>query len=188
MKLVLASTSPRRKEILKGIGLEFEAVGSDVDENIGEELLPRELVTRLAAMKALKILELYPDAVVLGADTVVSIGGKILGKPADEKDAKSMLLALSGKTHEVFSGVAILSAGRREIFAETTFVTFYTLDEETVDRYIQTGEPFDKAGAYGIQGLGSLLVSGIRGDYFNVMGLPVSKTARSLKNFGLRVL
>ncbi|HEX3026603.1 MAG TPA: Maf family protein [Clostridia bacterium] len=188
MKLILASSSPRREEILRNAGYEFEVIPSRVDENLPEPLPPEETVTRLAVLKAGEIFSQYPDAVVLGADTVVSVGGKILGKPKDEQDAAGMLEKLSGRTHEVFSGVALMADGRRESFAEKSQVCFYPLGQELIKRYTATGEPLDKAGAYGIQGFGSLLVREITGDYYNVMGLPVARLGRALENFGITPL
>ena len=128
---------------------------------------------------------MFPDETVIGADTVVSIDGEILGKPHDEADAWRMLELLSGRTHSVFTGVAVISNGKLTTFAEETRVTFFTLDDREIARYIAAGEPFDKAGAYGIQGAGALLVKGIEGDYYNVMGLPAGRLYRLLKSLNI---
>ena len=128
---------------------------------------------------------MFPDETVIGADTVVSIDGEILGKPHDEADAWRMLELLSGRTHSVFTGVAVISNGKLTTFAEETRVTFFPLDDREIARYIAAGEPFDKAGAYGIQGAGALLVKGIEGDYYNVMGLPAGRLYRLLKSLNI---
>jgi septum formation protein len=184
MELILASTSPRRREILANAGFEFTAEAPGVEENLAG-LPPARLVRALAGRKAAAVLARHPDAVVLGADTVVSAGGEILGKPGGRAQAEEMLLRLSDRTHEVYSGVAVLAHGRRVVFSARTEVCFYPLSRQTVRRYVRTGEPYDKAGGYGIQGLGCLLVRGIRGDYFNVMGLPAARAARVLACFGI---
>lgn len=186
MKLVLASSSPRRQELLRALGLDFEVLPSELDERLEEQLPPDQMVETLAAMKAQEVLSIRPDAVVLGADTVVSIGGHILGKPSGKLEAARMLRQLSGRVHEVYTGVALLSNRHTEHFCEKTRVRFYELSNDLIERYLATGEPFDKAGAYGIQAYGSVLVKGIEGDYFNVMGLPVARVARSLESFGIR--
>lgn len=184
-RFILASASPRRKEILSNAGFDFEVIVSDADENISEDLTPEKTVEELAKRKALSVWESNKDAVVFGCDTVVAVDGKILGKPADDEDAFNMLRMLSGKVHTVSTGVCICSAEKLSVFSNTTRVEFYTLSDETIKSYIATGECRDKAGAYGIQGYGSVLVKEIKGDYFSVMGLPVSQASRVLAEFGV---
>ncbi len=184
-KFILASNSPRRKELLNNCGYVFEVKPSDCDENITENLTPQETVKELSRRKAMEILRDNGDAVVLGCDTVVAVDGEILGKPFDREDAFRMLMSLSGKKHIVVSGVCIADRNRCECFENTTEVEFYPLSEETVNSYLDTMEYTDKAGSYGIQGYGSVLVKGIKGDYFSVMGLPVSQCAAVLASFGI---
>lgn len=184
-RFILASASPRRKEILSNAGFNFEVIVSDADENISEDLTPEKTVEELAKRKALSVWESNKDAVVFGCDTVVAVDGKILGKPADDEDAFNMLRMLSGKVHTVSTGVCICSAEKLTVFSNTTRVEFYSLSDETIKSYIATGECRDKAGAYGIQGYGRVLVKEIKGDYFSVMGLPVSQASRVLAEFGV---
>ena len=184
-RFILASASPRRKEILESAGYTFEIIVSDADENITEELSPEKTVEELAERKAMAVLRDNEDAVVFGCDTVVAIDGKILGKPADDEDAFNMLSMLSGKTHTVSTGVCICSKTKTEVFSNTTEVEFYELSEETIRSYIASKECSDKAGSYGIQGFGRVLVKEIKGDYFSVMGLPVAESARVLADFGI---
>ena len=184
-RFIVASASPRRKEILENAGYVFEVIPSDADESIDSELSPCETVVSLACRKAQSVAEKNSDAVVFGCDTVVVSDGVILGKPKDKADAFSTLKMLSGKTHEVITGVCITENGKSESFYEVTKVTFYTLSDETIESYIDTNEVYDKAGSYGIQGFGSVLVNKIEGDYFSVVGLPISKTARVLSKFGI---
>jgi septum formation protein len=183
-RLILASSSPRRKEILENIQLSFEVSSSDVDESFSEDLTPSEVVMELAEKKAKAVAENYPSDFVLGADTIVVLEGEILGKPKDEQEATAMLNKLSGKTHEVFTGVAIVSLSESTTFFEKTTVTFWELTEAEINMYVSSGEPLDKAGAYGIQQLGSFLVQAIQGDYFSVVGLPISRTVRELRKAG----
>lgn len=182
---ILASASPRRKEILGNAGFSFDIIVSDCDENIGDDLSPEKTVEELAKRKALSVWESHKDSVVFGCDTVVAVDGRILGKPEDDEDAFDMLKSLSGKTHTVSTGVCICSQDRTEIFSNTTQVEFYELSDETILSYIASGEGKDKAGSYGIQGYGCVLVKEIKGDYFSVMGLPVSESARVLATFGI---
>lgn len=184
-RFIVASASPRRKEILHSAGYVFDIIPSGADESVDGELSPCETVKLLALKKAQFVAEKHPDAVVFGCDTVVVSGGVILGKPKDKADAFSTLKMLSGKTHEVITGVCITENGRSESFYEVTKVTFYPLSDETIESYIETAEVYDKAGSYGIQGFGSVLVEKIEGDYFSVVGLPISKTARLLSEFGI---
>ncbi len=180
--LILASKSPRRKELLSFITEDFRIIPAVGEERADRTLPPDEYVCELARHKAEEIAARYPDDIIIGADTVVAIGGEILGKPKDAADAKRMLRMLSGAEHHVYTGVCIISGNRKTGFAEDTAVRFFELSDKEIEDYTATGEPFDKAGAYGIQGIGALLVSGITGDYYNVMGLPVGRLARELKN------
>lgn len=181
--IVLASASPRRREIMQRAGYEFVIKTADVDESIEHGVPACEAVKILAEKKADAVLNLMPDSVVVGADTVVAVDGKILGKPKDKEDAFKMLRMLSGRTHTVYTGVAVLSSDKRVSFFDETEVEFYSLSDEEIFRYISTGEPMDKAGAYGIQEKGSILVRGINGDFFNVMGLPIARLYRELEEF-----
>lgn len=173
MKLVLASKSPRRSEILKNAGIDFVVRVADADETIPERTSPEDAVVFLAARKAMAV-ERAEDETVLGADTVVVLDGEILGKPKDKNDAFNMIKRLSGRVHSVFTGVCAIGNGISMTFAEETRVEFYKLTDEEIYTYINTDEPYDKAGAYGIQGLASKFIRAIDGDYFNVVGLPVS--------------
>ncbi|WP_053364227.1 Maf family protein [Bacillus sp. FJAT-27251] len=183
-QLILASSSPRRKELLENLHLQFEISSSNVDESFSPDLSPSEAVMELAARKARFVAEKHPDAFVIGSDTVVVLDGDILGKPENSEEAYGMLNRLSGKTHAVYTGVDIIAPDNEKLFYEKTDVTFWELSHEEIQTYIQSGEPFDKAGGYGIQGFGSFLVRKISGDYFTVVGLPVSRTVRELKNIG----
>ena len=184
-RFILASASPRRKQLLEQAGYAFEIVVSDADESLPAGITPEKAVRLNAARKAQAVAETNPDAVVLGCDTVVAIDGEILGKPQDEAEAKAMLRRLSGNTHTVYSGVCITDGKTETVFAVATDVTFYALSDRTIDAYAATKEPTDKAGAYGIQGLGCVLVKEISGDYSNVVGLPLSESARALAAFGV---
>lgn len=189
-KIVLASASPRRRELLQNMGLGFEIITSDGAEQVFENELPQDTVKRLSSEKALNVAKRapYDDCIVIGADTVVAIDGKILGKPEDEGDAKRMLTLLSGRTHKVYTGVSVIetTSGERVSDYVETEVKFVNLTERQIEKYVSSGEPMDKAGAYGIQDLGAMLVEKINGDYFNVVGLPVSRLARILRDrFGV---
>ena len=184
-RFIVASASPRRRELMEKAGYEFEIIPSDAPEDIPEGLSVEQAVSLLAERKALSVLEENPEAVVLGCDTVVALDGKILGKPADRNEAKEMLRFLSGREHIVVTAVCIADKDRKETFANVTAVEFYELSESTVESYASSGESDDKAGAYGIQGLGAALVKGIKGDYFSVMGLPVAECERVLHGFGV---
>lgn len=177
---ILASGSPRRKELLSLIIPEYEVLVSGCEEFVPEGTPAEKVPAILAEQKALAVVKLRPEDTVIGSDTVVVLGGEIFGKPKDKAHAHSMLRALSGKKHFVYTGVAVAEKGSVRSFVQKTEVEFYELSDETIDNYIATGEPMDKAGAYGIQGKGSVLVKGITGDYFNVMGLPIAETARFL--------
>ncbi len=177
---ILASGSPRRKELLSLIIPDFEIVVSGCEESVPDGTPAEKVPAILAEQKALSVAALRPDDTVIGSDTVVVLNDKIFGKPKDKSHAHQMLRALSGKKHFVYTGVAVAEKGSVRSFVQKTKVEFYELSEETINKYIETLEPMDKAGAYGIQGKGSVLVKGIAGDYFNVMGLPVAETARFL--------
>jgi septum formation protein len=183
MSVVLASASPRRRELLQKAGVAFTVKVSDADEHIDPDTPPHEAVMALARQKARAVAKTCPDDLVIGADTVVVYDGAILGKPSDEADAARMLRMLSGKTHTVYTGVCFVSADKTESFYEQTQVTFYPLTEQEIEAYVATGEPMDKAGAYGIQGRGCTLVQRICGDYFNVVGLPVAAVCRRLREY-----
>lgn len=187
MKMILASASPRRQELLKYIVPAFEVIPADVDETLPEGIVTDKAAEFLAAKKAGHIAKRYPDCTVIGSDTVVIIDGVILGKPADKSDAERMLRLLSGRTHKVITGVCLACGEVSESFSCETKVEFYPLSEEEIRDYISTGEPADKAGAYGIQGYGSVLVRGIEGDFFNVMGLPVAMLKRRLEKFNAKI-
>lgn len=185
MRRILASQSPRRQELLRLIYSRFEVVPADADETLPGDMSPREAVEYLAALKAGAVAGVHPHDLVIGADTVVAIDNKILGKPRDRAQAADMLRSLSGRTHEVYTGVAVRSPKGDAGFSVCTEVEFYPLDEHTISWYLETGEYADKAGAYGIQGYGSLLVGAVRGDYFNVVGLPVARLWRELRRLEL---
>lgn len=183
MSLILASASPRRRELLSLITPDFKVIPAEGEETPDKTLPPDILVQRLAAQKAAQIAALYPHDTVIGADTLVFLGDEIMGKPADPADAKRMLTLLSANTHTVITAVAIIQNGTSKVFSEETKVEFFSLTEDEITAYIATGEPMDKAGAYGIQDKGALLVKGITGDYYNVMGLPVGRLYRELNTF-----
>jgi septum formation protein len=184
-KLILASGSPRRKELLKKLQIPFQIITSNTDETISAHLSPEEAVVELASRKAMTVYNQYQDSAVIGADTIVALDGEILGKPKNREHAKTMLSKLSGRTHEVFTGVAVINNGQTSTFYEKTDVAFWELSENDVEHYLDSGEPFDKAGAYGIQGFGALFVKRINGDYYSVVGLPVSRLARLLRDLKL---
>jgi septum formation protein len=182
---ILASGSPRRKELLLQSHFSFSIETSNVEEIVDERQSPAEVVQQLALQKAKDVWSKNDQAIVLGADTVVAFHGDILGKPSDEQEARTMLQKLSGHTHSVYTGVAICSSHEMETFYEKTDVEFYSLSEEEITMYIRSGEPFDKAGSYGIQGFGAFLVKRIVGDYFTVVGLPLARTIRELRRRGI---
>ncbi len=179
--LILASQSPRRKELLSDMGISFSVVSKAIEEHLREDLSLEKAVEYLAREKAQAVFDEHPEHIVIGADTIVALDGRVFGKPADRKEAKCMLQALSDHTHQVIGGVAILSKETCITFSSKTNVQFYRLNEEEIDAYIQSGEPMDKAGAYGIQGLGKRFVKEIEGDYFNVVGLPIARLMRILE-------
>lgn len=180
MKIVLASSSPRRKELLQTAGINFEIDVEGIDE-VPQGDTPEEKVCSIAAQKCRPVAVRRPNDCVIGADTVVSVDGDILGKPHDREDAENMLRRLSGREHTVYTGVCISAHGKETVFSEATKVKFFELTDKEIADYVLSGEPMDKAGAYGIQGLGCTLVEGIGGDYFNVVGLPVARVVREIK-------
>ena len=183
-RIILASASPRRKELLRQINLEPEIVPSTIEEKI-TKTEPDLVVMELSEQKAMDVADIYRGtrAVVIGADTVVAYQGRILGKPHSEEEAFEMLSSLQGNTHQVYTGVTIINCetGARETFAEQTEVMVYPMEEEEIRNYIATNEPMDKAGAYGIQGRFAAYIRGIHGDYNNVVGLPVGRVYQMLK-------
>jgi septum formation protein len=185
--LILASKSPRRSYLLEQAGLEFEVIPSDFDESSVALIEPADYVKKLAREKALSIARAYPQSWVIGADTVVLINGTILGKPKSDAQARQMLKTLSGATHRVLSGYSIQCQAQNHIFSEalSTEVCFKKLSEAEITWYIGTREPFDKAGAYAIQGLGTFIVKSIKGSYTNVVGLPVCEVLEHLISAGV---
>lgn len=183
MNIILASASPRRKEILENTNTKFEIIKSEIDEVILDNELPSQVVMRLAFEKSIDIALKHPDSLVIGADTVVVLNNNILGKPKDSSDAFNMIKQLSGKTHQVITGISLinLNANQKIIDYVVSNVKFKNISEEDIKDYIQTNESLDKAGAYGIQGFGAMLVEEIQGDYFNIVGLPISRLSDLLK-------
>ena len=179
--IILASASPRRKEILELADLKFDVMPSDAQE-ITTKTAPNEVVMELASIKAKDIYKKSEkQSMVVGADTVVAYQEQILGKPADEADAKRMLTMLSGQTHEVYTGVCVIEDGKTKTFYEETKVTFYEISEDEIERYIETGESMDKAGSYGIQGKAAVFIKGIEGDYYNVVGFPIARFLQEIR-------
>ena len=183
MNLILASGSPRRKELLSLYTTDFTVCVSDFDERAVTADTPAQLVEKLAIGKCLAVAAAHPGAVVLGCDTVVDVNGEMFGKPRDAEDARQMLRALSGSTHEVHTGVCVSDGTRTESFVDSCKVTFFPIPEEEIERYTATAEPYDKAGAYAIQGRAALWLDRLEGDYYTIMGLPVSRTVRLLESF-----
>lgn len=185
MALILASASPRRSELLARITPHFTVQASDFDESAVSAPTPRETALALARGKCLAVAALHPQDLVVGCDTVVECAGQVFGKPRDTADARRMLMALSGADHFVHTGVALAGPGLADAqcFVATTRVRFFPLTQEQIEAYIATPEPYDKAGGYGIQGAAALFCEEIEGDYYNIMGLPVSRLARALAPF-----
>ncbi|KIL36406.1 septum formation protein Maf [Cohnella kolymensis] len=190
--LILASSSPRRQELIKILGLPLQVVPSQADEDTPKDWTPVQIVEGLARRKAGAVIESLAepsdrDSIVVGSDTIVVLDDKVMGKPKDEEEARNMLHQLAGRTHEVFTGVSCVrpSDGLSVTSHRITRVRMRSLTEEQIARYVATGESKDKAGAYGIQELGALLVDSIEGDYFNVVGLPLSLLAVQLEQFGV---
>jgi septum formation protein len=190
-KLVLASGSPRRAELLRQLGLVFDVLRPEIDESVYPEEPVDHYVRRMAKEKsaeALRVLDDVGGVVVVSADTVVAVADRIMGKPRDEEDAVGMLMALSGRTHRVVTAVTIVSGQQQTTLCHETLVTFRHVGELECRAYWMTGEPEDKAGAYGIQGWGAIFVKSIQGSYSNVVGLPLMETAEVLKSFGIDCL
>lgn len=188
MNLILASASPRRRQLLEQVGLHFAVQVSDVPEDVKPGLSPAGLAISLAVEKAHAVAVTAAGAVVIGADTIVVFNGEIFGKPASLDQAKQMLTALNGRQHQVITGVAVATGGQLFSDCAITSVYFRELTESEIDNYLQAAEWVDKAGAYGIQGLGALLVEKIEGCYSNVVGLPLVTLSRLLKKAGVQVL
>jgi septum formation protein len=190
MKLILASSSPRRAEVLRNAGFVFQVCPADVDETRQPKEAAEDYVRRVAKAKAHTVAERArvagERAIVIAADTIVLAEGQILGKPKDADDARRMLRLFSGKTHEVLTALCVINiaTGKEALHVEKTRVQFLKMSEEEIESYIQTGEPFDKAGAYGIQGIAGRFATRIEGSYFNVLGLPLSRLWTTLKELG----
>lgn len=181
--IILASASPRRRELMGLITDNFEIITADVDETLEAGTSPSDAVMELSFKKAKAVSEKYEGRTVIGADTVVACDGKILGKPTDRRNAFEMLKMLSGREHRVLTGVTITDGKKTDTFFVSSDVSFFELTDEEISAYVMSGEPDDKAGAYAIQGKGSLFVRKIDGDYFNIVGFPVSEVNRRLKKF-----
>lgn len=188
--IILASASPRRKELLEKLGLKFSVDASGYPENLNSDLKPEGLVKSLSLKKAASVARKYSDAIIIAADTIGVIRGKIIGKPHTTDEAEKMLRSLSGRSHCVITGFTIIDSTSNKVLTRTveTRVIIKKLSPIEIQNYVKTGEPLDKAGAYAIQGLGSVIVEKIIGDYYNVMGLPLNALAESLKEFGVHVL
>lgn len=189
-RIILASKSPRRSDLLRSLGLDFDVIVTDTDETLPDGILPDRAVMLLSARKADAVAVENPDAVVIGADTVVYLADEnaILGKPKDRADAVRMLRSMSGRSHVVYTGVTVISDGKAHTDCEATKVFFRALSDEEIEDYVDTNEYCDKAGGYGIQSLGGILVSHIEGEYFNVTGMPKTLTARLLSESGINIL
>ena len=189
-RIILASASPRRKELLEKIGLKFEVEPSNYAEDMHSKLRPDELAKSISLGKAKVVASKHKNAIVIAADTFIVFRGKIMGKPNTEAEARKMLMRLRGKSHSVITGFTILDTDRNKVLTKSveTIIHIKKLTSEEIDAYVRSKEPLDKAGAYAIQGLGSVIVERIEGDYFNVMGLPLSALAEGLKEFGIHIL
>jgi septum formation protein len=188
MRLILASASPRRAELLQSAGIAFDVLPVDVDERFYPNEKPEKAVARLAEMKATAAMATHPEHIVLGADTTVVIRGQALAKPVDAEDAARMLRLLSGRTHEVLTGICLGRGGRRLVHVEPTRVRMAMMSESEIAWYVSTAEPYDKAGGYAVQGLASRFIEGIDGSYSNVVGLPISNVYQLLKELGCDIL
>lgn len=180
-KIILASASPRRKELLSRAEVKFDICIKSVDETVPAGMNPAEGAEHTAAVKAMAVSFINNDAIVIGADTIVVLGDEVLGKPKDKEDAVRMLKMLSGREHEVITGVCLAYGGKYETFHCVSKVRFFPLTDEEIRRYVLSGEPLDKAGAYGIQGKGMMLVESIEGDFYNIVGLPVALVVRRIR-------
>jgi septum formation protein len=188
--IILASASPRRKELLEKLGLRFEVDPSNYEEDIPSGLEPHELAQKISLEKAKVVASKHQNAIVIAADTFIVFGGRILGKPYTEKEAQKMLKAISGKSHSVITGFSIIDSATNKTLSQSVETKVYIrrLTSEEINAYVKSKEPLDKAGAYAIQGLGAVFVEKIEGDYFNVIGLPLSALTEALKEFGIKVL
>ncbi len=191
MRVILASKSPRRKEILEMVGIKFDVISSDLEESYFNNEGPRHLVKRLSRNKVFKVaksLSEKRETLIIGADTIVLFNGEILGQPKEYKDAKRMLSLLQGKKHRVFTGISVLKEGS-EIVSDfsKSVVEFYPMSEEEIDWYISTKEPFDKAGSYGVQGIGAFFIKKINGSYHNVMGFPIDLFYKLIKRLNVDI-
>jgi septum formation protein len=181
--IILASNSPRRKEILTTAGIPFTVEPANIEEKIDEQIRPMDVPVSLAKQKARYIYDKHPECLVIGADTIVLAEGQILGKPVDHRDAKRMLDLLNGKKHMVITGIYMISKEKSKELSVVTEVEFSQMTDSEIEEYINTGDAIDKAGAYGIQGFASRYIKGIKGDYFNVVGLPINALYELLKDF-----
>lgn len=188
-KIILASTSPRRKELVELLGVPFEAVASAYEEDMSLSLPPRELVQHLALGKAQAVADSYSDALVIGGDTIVVLEGQVMGKPHTPEKAREMLEVLRGVTHQVMTGLAVVDTATGEVRSSVsvTDVTFKTYSDKEIENYVKTGEPLDRAGAYAIQGYASLFVEKIDGDYQGVLGLSARELSKALEAFGVDI-
>ena len=182
-KVILASQSPRRKELLSLLGIEYQTIPSDINEtiNLNNDLVKE--IEKLSYQKANHIYQNHQDCIVIGADTIVKIGNKVLGKPKTYEEANQMLHLLSNNTHEVVTGVTIISNDKIETFSQIAKVTFFQLTDEEIDEYIKTNEPMDKAGAYAIQGIGAKFIKTITGDFYTIMGLPIGELYHRIQKY-----
>jgi septum formation protein len=179
--IILASSSPRRRELMNTAGLDFLVCPAQGEESLDPALHPADAAVEVARQKAREVAKKYPLDCVVGADTIVALDDKVLGKPRDEREAIAMLEHLSGREHTVYTGVCVIKNNAENCFAEATKVEFYPLTAAEIQAYVASGEPMDKAGAYGVQGLGCVLVKKIEGDYFNIMGFPIAKVVRVIR-------
>lgn len=191
IKIILASGSQRRIELLKMAGCKFETVQSKAKEKIDNNLSPAQNAKKLSCLKAANVAIIFSDGIIIGADTIVAVSGKILGKPKDKNEARKMISLLSGKEHEAITGIALIDAKTKKIIQDvvTTKVKFQKLSKTEIENYLNCGENlFDKAGAYAIQGKASLFTEWIKGDYYNIMGLPLNRLYKLLQKFGVNLL
>lgn len=182
-RIILASGSPRRKELFETLDLPFEIIVSDIDETINENGDLVDEIETLSFKKALAVFKEHKDAVVIGADTIVVFDGEVLGKPKLQANAEKMLAKIAGQEHEVITAVSIISAKQSETFSVVSHVNFYPMTPQEIADYVKTGEPLDKAGAYAIQGVGSRFIKGINGDYYAIMGLPISEIYHRINKY-----
>lgn len=189
-KIILASTSPRRYELLRQIGLEFRVVASDYEEDMNLDMTPEKLARSLSANKASAVAERFPNHIIIGADTFVVFQGKLLGKPVDKKDAKKMLKIIGGKQVSIITGLTVLDATSKKKVSKVVEAKVYItkMSDAEIDAYIGTGEPLDKAGAFAVQGIGAIFIKRIEGDFSSVVGLPLFELGKILKKFGIKVI